>query len=137
MTNKVDLNAYQDFVSEIASPCSSDPDTFIERVTELRAETGLDLNRLLTSAIGLTAEGGEYAEIAKKIAFQGKPYDEASRTHMIKELGDVMWYVVQGCVSLGTNLDEVLNTNIEKLAARYPDGAFKVQHSENRKDGDI
>ena len=106
-------------------------------MTELRAETGLDLNRLLTSAIGLTAEGGEYAEIAKKIAFQGKPYDEASRTHMIKELGDVMWYVVQGCVSLGTNLDEVLNTNIEKLAARYPDGAFKVQHSENRKDGDI
>lgn len=146
MTNKlISLDAYQDFVGDTTSLASSNPEEFINRIKEVERKVpednvmgdGVDLNRLLTAAIGLTAEGGEFAEIVKKIAFQGKPYNEQSRIHMIKEMGDVMWYIAQGCIALGTSIEEVLETNVEKLTARYPEGAFRVFHSENRKEGDI
>jgi NTP pyrophosphatase (non-canonical NTP hydrolase) len=145
MTHEIDIHKYVQFVGDTTSIASSNPDEFVNRINELERKTpednvnavGVDLNRLLTAAIGLTAEGGEFAEIVKKIAFQGKPYNEQSRIHMIKELGDVMWYIAQGCIALGTDLNEVLETNVEKLTARYPEGAFRVYRSENRKDGDI
>jgi len=146
MTKKlISLNAYQDFVGDTTSLASSNPEEFVNRIKEVERKNpednvnaaGVDLNRLLTAAIGLTAEGGEFAEVVKKIAFQGKPYNEQSRIHMIKELGDVMWYIAQGCIALGTDIEEVLETNVEKLAARYPEGVFRVFHSENRKEGDI
>jgi NTP pyrophosphatase (non-canonical NTP hydrolase) len=146
MTKKlISLDAYQQFVGDTTSIVSSNPEEFIKRTLELQRKmpednvngVGVDLNQLLTSAIGLTAEGGEFAEVVKKIAFQGKAYDEKSRTHMIKELGDVMWYIAQACISLGTNIEEVLETNVEKLTSRYPEGAFRVFNSENRKEGDI
>lgn len=145
MIPKIDIQKYVEFVGDTTSITSSNPEEFINRVTELERKlpsdnvnaVGVDLNRLLTAAIGITAEGGEFAEIVKKISFQGKPYNEQSRIHMIKELGDVMWYVAQGCIALGTDLNEVLYTNVEKLTARYPEGAFRVYHSENRKEGDI
>jgi len=146
MTKKlISLDAYQQFVGDTTSIYSSNPEEFIAKVNELERKmpednvngVGVDLNRLLTAAIGLTAEGGEFAEIVKKIAFQGKHYNEQSRTHMIKEMGDVMWYIAQGCIALGTNLEEVLETNVDKLTARYPEGAFRVFRSENRQEGDI
>ena len=146
MTKKlISLNAYQDFVNDTTSLASSNPDEFVSRIKEIERKVpednvmgaGVDLNRLLTAAIGLTAEGGEFAEVVKKIAFQGKHYNEQSRIHMIKEMGDVMWYIAQGCIALGTTIEEVLETNVEKLTARYPEGVFRVFHSENRKEGDI
>jgi NTP pyrophosphatase (non-canonical NTP hydrolase) len=146
MTKKlISLDAYQEFVGDTTSLASSNPEEFVARVNELERKmpednvnaVGVDLNRLLTAAIGLTAEGGEFAEVVKKIAFQGKPYNEQSRIHMIKEMGDVMWYIAQGCIALGTSIEEVLETNVEKLTARYPEGVFRVFHSENRKEGDI
>lgn len=146
MTKKlINLDAYQEFVGDTTSIASSNPDEFVDRLKEIERKVpedningaGVDLNRLLTAAIGLTAEGGEFAEVVKKIAFQGKPYNEQSRIHMIKEMGDVMWYIAQGCIALGTNIEEVLETNVEKLTARYPEGVFRVFHSENRKEGDI
>lgn len=146
MTKKlINLDAYQQFVDDTTSIASSNPEEFVNRMSEIERKqpednvngTGVDLNRLLTAAIGLTAEGGEFAEIVKKIAFQGKPYNDQSRIHMIKEMGDVMWYIAQGCIALGTSLEEVLETNVDKLTARYPEGAFRVFHSENRKEGDI
>ena len=84
MTNKlINLDAYQQFVGDTTSIYSSNPEEFINKVNELERKlpednvnaVGVDLNRLLTAAIGLTAEGGEFAEIVKKIAFQGKPYN--------------------------------------------------------------
>ena len=131
----VDYDEYLKFVSGVTSEASSDKDAFIERVNELKPS--VDLNRLLTAAIGVGAEGGEFAEIVKKITFQGKPYNEASREHMIVELGDVMWYIAQACMSLGVSIDDLVIKNVQKLSARYPEGAFQVYRSENRKEGDI
>ena len=134
-TVKVDYDEYLKFVSGVTSEASAETDAFIERVNELRPN--VDLNRLLTAAIGVGAEGGEFAEIVKKITFQGKPYDDASREHMIVELGDVMWYIAQACMSLGVTIDDLVIRNVQKLSARYPEGAFQVYRSENRKEGDI
>ena len=91
----------------------------------------------MTAAIGINAEGGEFLEIVKKIAFQGKPYDEASINHLKIELGDVLWYVAQACMALDVSLDDVIAQNITKLAARYPEGHFDSYFSENRRIDDL
>ena len=97
----------------------------------------MPIHRLVTAALGITAEGGEFTEVVKKIVFQGKPVTEDNIFHMKRELGDIMWYVAQACMSLDTTIDEIIAMNVEKLAARYPDGAFDVYYSENRKEGDL
>ena len=94
------------------------------------------MTRLNTAAIGICAEGGEFAEIVKKILFQGKPLTNDAKVHMKKELGDVMWYIVQGCYGLDIDLETVIKENIKKLEARYPNG-FEMIRSENRNEGDI
>ena len=145
MTQQIDQHKYIDFVNNVTSISSSNPEAFIDRVNELERKlpedningSGVDLNRLLTAAICICAEGGEFAEIVKKISFQGKPYNEANREHMIVELGDVMWYIAQGCIALGVDFNEILERNVTKLTSRYPEGTFDVYYSENRKEGDI
>jgi len=145
MTKQINPHKYIDFVNNVTSISSSNPEAFIDRVNELERKlpqdningVGVDLNRLLTAAIGICAEGGEFAEIVKKISFQGKPYNEANREHMIVELGDVMWYIAQGCIALGVDFNEILERNVTKLTSRYPEGTFDVYYSENRKEGDI
>ena len=145
MTKQIDQHKYIDFVNNVTSISSSNPEAFIDRVNELERKlpedningSGVDLNRLLTAAIGICAEGGEFAEIVKKISFQGKPYNEANREQMIVELGDVMWYIAQGCIALGVDFNEILERNVTKLTSRYPEGTFDVYYSENRKEGDI
>jgi NTP pyrophosphatase (non-canonical NTP hydrolase) len=94
------------------------------------------MSRLNTAAIGICAEGGEFAEIVKKILFQGKPLTNDAKVHMKKELGDVMWYIVQGCYGLDIDLETVIKENIKKLETRYPNG-FEMIRSENRNEGDI
>lgn len=133
---KVDFNRYTDFVDEVTSDASRYTDSFIERIAELQ-EQNVDIQRLLTAAVGITAEGGEFAEIVKKMCFQGKPYNEANRDHMIVELGDVMWYIAQACIALGVSFDDIIIRNVNKLSARYPEGTFQVFRSENRREGDI
>ena len=132
---RVDYDEYLKFVAGVTSKESSDYDAFVARFAELKEQ--VNLNRLLTAAIGVGAEGGEFAEIVKKITFQGKPYDDASREHMIVELGDVLWYIAQACMSLGVSFDDLVIRNVQKLEARYPEGAFEVVRSENRRAGDI
>ena len=142
---QIDQHKYIDFVNNVTSISSSNPEAFIDRVNELERKVpddningnGVDLNRLLTAAIGICAEGGEFAEIVKKMSFQGKPYNQANREHMIVELGDVMWYIAQGCIALGVDFNEILERNVQKLTSRYPEGTFDVYYSENRKAGDI
>ena len=97
---------------------------------------GSNIQRLLTAAVGISAEGGEFMEIVKKMVFQGKPWDD-NREHLIIELGDVMWYVMQACMALDVSLDEVVEGNVDKLKKRYPGGEFNVYQSENRKEGDL
>ena len=108
---------------------------FVDSTTSAESKKN-QLARLNTAAIGICAEGGEFAEIVKKILFQGKPLTESSMIHMKKELGDVMWYIVQGCYGLDISLESVILENIKKLEARYPYG-FEAIRSENREVEDI
>ena len=65
------------------------------RLRELDAN-GTNTTQLLTAALGLTAESGEFTEVVKKIVFQGKPYNEENVFHMKRELGDICWYLAEG-----------------------------------------
>tara|TARA_R110000823_G_scaffold13866_1_gene45636 strand:+ start:83 stop:493 length:411 start_codon:yes stop_codon:yes gene_type:complete len=135
---QVDLNKYSDFVKEVTSGASNSTANFIDRVDQLSQEDiNVNVALLLTSAIGLAAEGGEFCEIPKKIVFQGKPLDEAAVFHMKRELGDVMWYWINACRALNLDPNDVIAENVKKLEARYPGGSFDVAHSENRKSGDL
>lgn len=133
----IDSNKYIDFVRQTTSPASSELSNLLSRLTELEASTDADVPRLLTAALGMTAEAGEFTEVVKKIFLQGKTYNDENAFHLKRELGDICWYIAQACMALGTNFDEILQMNYEKLSARYPEGAFDVYRSENRKDGDL
>lgn len=131
MEKQVDFNRYLDFVNEVTSSASKDFSSFHSRLNELN-ESGSNIERLLTAAVGINAEGGEFMEIVKKIIFQGKEFNEDNREHLIIELGDVMWYVAQACMALGVSMDDVVSRNVQKLMKRYPGGSFDVFYSENR-----
>lgn len=74
---------------------------------------------LAVMALGLAGEAGEVADMIKKHVGHGHPLDAGK---LIKELGDVLWYLAAICDAQHTSLDEVARQNIEKLKARYPDG---------------
>ena len=139
MTNNkvIDTKKYIEFVRQTTSPASSDFAQLLTRLTELEATNDADVPRLLTAALGMTAEAGEFTEVVKKIVMQGKPYNEENVFHMKRELGDICWYLAQACMALDTNFEEVLQMNYEKLSARYPEGTFDVYRSENRVEGDL
>jgi len=131
----INFNKYEEFVSTVTSDASTNFVDFADRIGELDRE-GANIERLLTSGVGINAEGGEFLEIIKKMVFQGKPWNEDNREHLIIELGDIMWYVAQATQALEISMEEVLDTNIRKLSKRYPDGTFDAYMSENRKAGD-
>ena len=133
----VDTEKYLDFVDEVTSFPSTDLAALLARATELDLENDCDVPRLLTAALGLTAESGEFTEVVKKILLQGKPYNEDNVFHMKRELGDICWYLAQACRALDTTFDEVIEMNVDKLKARYPGGEFDVHKSENRVKGDV
>ena len=133
----VDTEKYLDFVAEVTSPASSDFAELLRRFTELEVKSDCDTPRLLTAALGLAAESGEFTEVVKKIILQGKPYTPDNVFHMKRELGDICWYIAQACMALDTTFDEIIEMNVEKLKTRYPGGEFDVHKSENRKVGDL
>jgi NTP pyrophosphatase (non-canonical NTP hydrolase) len=136
--NKViDTNKYIEFVRQTTSPASSDFAQLLARLTELEASADADVPRLLTAALGMSAEAGEFTEVVKKIFLQGKPYNEENAFHLKRELGDICWYLSQAFMALDTNFEEILKMNYEKLSARYPEGTFDVYRSENRVEGDL
>jgi NTP pyrophosphatase (non-canonical NTP hydrolase) len=137
MAQVIDTNKYIEFVRQTTSPASSDYAQLLARMTELEATHDADVPRLLTAALGMSAEAGEFTEVVKKIFLQGKPYNEENTFHLKRELGDICWYLAQACMALDTNFEEVLEMNYEKLSARYPEGAFDVYRSENRVEGDL
>ena len=132
----IDLNKYVEFVNVTTSKPSKEHTPFIDRLMELREED-FPTERLLTAAVGMSAEAGEFTEIVKKIIFQGKPVNQENLFHLKRELGDIMWYVSQACLGLDISLEEVIQMNFEKLSARYPEGAFSIERSENRVEGDL
>ena len=135
MTRQVDFDKYEQFVDAVTSDASRDFVAFSDRIVELDSK-GANIERLLTAGVGINAEGGEFLEIVKKMIFQGKPWNEDNKDHLITELGDMMWYVMQACIALEVPLDYVVSRNVEKLEKRYPGGAFDVFYSEHRADDD-
>lgn len=137
MTEQIDLNKYQDFVKEVTSEASNSSADMLTRITELEQDSNTNLALLLTGAIGLASEGGEFAEIVKKCVFQGKPLDEDTQFHCKRELGDIIWYWINSCRALNLDPNDVILENINKLKSRYPGGEFDAFYSENRQDGDL
>lgn len=135
--NKVDLNAYKDFVEKVTSDASNDVETMFEHMLTIQNETGVNMATLLTGAVGISAEGGEFMEIVKKCIFQGKPMNEETQFHAKRELGDIIWYWVNACRALNIDPNDVIAENVNKLESRYPGGSFDVFFSENRQDGDL
>lgn len=88
---------------------------------------------LSNAVLGLTGESGECADIVKKHLHHEHPFE---KDHFVKELGDILWYVALGCEVVGVSMEDVMQMNIEKLKARYPDG-FNPEQSLYRKEGDI
>ena len=127
---------YAKFVDSTTSRESKHFLGFIGRASELEVQDNMNLPRLMTAAIGMLAESGEFAEVMKKIIFQGKEFNEDERFHMKRELGDILWYWVQGCLALGYTPEEIMKENIAKLEKRYPNG-FEIARSEKREVGDI
>ena len=131
MTKQIDFSKYALFVDGVTSGSSKDYQCFIESLSSLNAK-GANIERLTTAAVGISAEGGEFMEIVKKMVFQGKPWNDDNREHLIIELGDVMWYVMQACMALDVSIEDVIAGNVDKLKKRYPGGEFDVYKSENR-----
>ena len=133
----IDLNKYKEFVQGVTSEASNSSVEMANRMEALENETGKNIALLMTGAIGIASEGGEFSEIVKKCVFQGKPLDDETIFHCKRELGDIMWYWITSCRSLGLDPNEVIAENVNKLKSRYPDGEFDVFYSENRKEGDL
>ena len=133
----VDTEKYLEFVKGVTSDASLDWPVLAARMSELEVTADCNVTQLLTAALGLTAESGEFTEVVKKIFLQGKPYTEENIFHMKRELGDICWYLSQAFMALDTNFEEILQMNYEKLSARYPEGSFDVYKSENRVEGDL
>ena len=131
----IQFERYEEFVAAVTSECSTNFVDFADRIGALDRQ-GANIERLLTAGVGINAEGGEFLEIIKKMVFQGKPWNEDNREHLIIELGDVMWYVAQATMALDISFDEVIDTNINKLKKRYPGGEFSAHKSEVRAAGE-
>ena len=131
----IDFDKYCLFVDGVTSDSSKDFVYLADRLVELDRK-GANIERLTTAAVGMSAESGEFLEIIKKMVFQGKPWTDDNREHLIIELGDVLWYVMQACKALDITIEEVVAGNVDKLKKRYPGGEFNVYQSENRKEGD-
>ena len=127
----IDFDKYLLFVDGVTSDSSKNFVDLADRLGELDRE-GANIERLTTAGVGLAAESGEFLEIVKKMVFQGKPWNDDNREHLIIELGDVMWYVMQACMALDVSIEDVVAGNVEKLKKRYPGGEFNVYESENR-----
>jgi len=135
MAKKVDFDKYSEFVDAVTSDESKDFLALSDRLVQLD-EKGANIERLLTAGVGLNAESGEFLEIVKKMIFQGKPWSEDNREHLVIELGDIIWYAANACMALEVSFDEVVALNVNKLKKRYPGGQFDVYYSEHREEGD-
>lgn len=100
-----------------------------QRLAQRTANTKLiPENHMRNGVYGLNGEAGECIDILKKWEFQGH---ELNKEKLLDELGDVLWYITEAAVGMGTTLEEVAQHNIGKLRARYPEG-FSADRSINR-----
>jgi NTP pyrophosphatase (non-canonical NTP hydrolase) len=130
------FSTYSDFVTKVTSEPSLELEALKNSLDDIDNNSSIEVPRLLTAALGLGSETGEFVEIVKKMVLQGKPASDDNIFHMKRELGDIMWYWTTACASLGLDPFEVINENQKKLEARYGE-RFEVERSEVRKEGDL
>ena len=130
------FSTYTDFVTKVTSEPSLDLKALKKSLEEIEDKSPIESARLLTAALGLGSESGEFVEIVKKMFLQGKPPSKDNIFHMKRELGDIMWYWVTACAALKLDPFEVISENQEKLEARYGE-KLEVDRSEVRKEGDL
>ena len=102
----------------------------------LRTASGMNYEHhgmLINGVLGLCGESGEVADLVKKAVFQVHTLD---KEHLDKELGDCLWYIAVAAESLGYDLDDIFQMNVDKLKARYPNG-FEAERSLHREEGDV
>ena len=138
MSNEVKdfFSTYSDFVTKVTSEPSLEMDALKNSLDDINNNSSIEVPRLLTAALGLGSETGEFVEIVKKMVLQGKPASDDNIFHMKRELGDIMWYWTTACASLGLDPFEGISENQKKLEARYGE-KFEVERSEVRKEGDL
>ena len=130
------FSTYSDFVTKVTSEPSLEMEALKNSLDDINNNSSIEVPRLLTAALGLGSETGEFVEIVKKMVLQGKPASDDNIFHMKRELGDIMWYWTTACASLGLDPFEVISENQKKLEARYGE-SFEVERSEVRKEGDL
>ena len=138
MSNEVKdfFSTYSDFVTKVTSEPSLEMEALKNSLDDINNNSSIEVPRLLTAALGLGSETGEFVEIVKKMILQGKPASDDNIFHMKRELGDIMWYWTTACASLGLDPFEVISENQKKLEARYGE-SFEVERSEVRKEDDL
>ena len=104
-----------------------------ELAMRTRNTTLTEIEHLTNGALGLNGEAGEVADVVKKHLMQGHMLDTE---HIVKELGDCLWYIAEAATALGVSMDQIAEKNIEKLKKRYPQG-FDTANSQHRSEGDI
>ena len=97
----------------------------------IRGDLNLKSN-LMHALHGMAGEVGELHSIYQKY-YQGHPLDSE---HLKKELGDLLWFIAEYCTASGWNLEDIMQMNIDKIKARYPEG-FSAERSLHRREGDI
>ena len=130
------FSTYSDFVKKVTSEPSLDLEALKKSMQDIEDKSPIESARLMTAALGLGSETGEFVEIVKKMFLQGKPPTEDNIFHMKRELGDIMWYWITACAALDLDPFEVISENQKKLEARYGE-QFEIERSEVRKEGDL
>ena len=111
----------------VTSKESNNFDSLIERLHDLnKQDEKVNISLLLTSALGLSAEAGEFTEVVKKILFQSKPLTEENKFHMKRELGVCFWYLMNAARSLSLDPYEIIQENVTKLKNRFPNEKFEM-----------
>jgi NTP pyrophosphatase (non-canonical NTP hydrolase) len=93
----------------------------------------VDIGGIFNACLGLSGEVGEFNDMIKKWVFHEKNLD---MEHAKKEAGDILWYIAMLCESFGWNMGEIMQMNVDKLKARYPEG-FDVERANHRAVGDV
>ena len=132
MTKQIDFDKYALFVDGVTSDSSKDYQCFIESISSLDGK-GANIHIVfLLLLLALVLKVVSLWRSLRRWFSKVKPWNDDNREHLIIELGDVMWYVMQACAALDVSIEDVVAGNVEKLKKRYPGGEFDVYKSENR-----
>ncbi len=126
------FNSYSQFVDAVTSNTAKNDELFATHFNELSKQLNGQYGRLDHAITGLTGEAGEVADVWKKIKYMGLEYNAETRDKLVKELGDVCWYLISAATALNVPLEQIINQNIEKLKARHPHG-YSAEYMQHKK----